>query len=159
MPERRATTDVEPFEEGASCTPQMISSARPELCVGAVILDGDRLLMIRRGRPPGIGRWSLPGGRVERGETMAEAVVREVAEETGLTCRCGELLGWVERMGEDFHFVILDFEATVHDTSELRAGDDASDAAWVPLRELARADTVDGLVEFLTEHGVIKPGE
>ena len=128
---------------------------RPELSVGAVVLDGDRLLMVRRGRPPGLGLWSLPGGRVERGETLAEAVVREVAEETGLACACGPLIGWVERMGDDHHFVILDFEAIPLESGEPRAGDDAAEVAWVPLADVAELDVVDGLVEFLADHDVI----
>ena len=57
---------------------------RPLVCVGAIALDGDRLLLVRRGQSLAAGRWSIPGGRVEPGETLAEAVVREVAEETGL---------------------------------------------------------------------------
>ena len=66
---------------------------RPELCVGAVARRADDLLLIRRGTPPGLGQWSLPGGRVEPGETMAEAVVREVAEETGWKVEVGRLIG------------------------------------------------------------------
>ena len=63
-------------------------AGRPELCVGAIAVEGGRLLLIRRGRGPAQGRWSVPGGRLERGETLAEAVVREVAEETGLEAVC-----------------------------------------------------------------------
>jgi 8-oxo-dGTP diphosphatase len=125
--------------------------------VGAVIVDQGRLLLIRRGRPPGAGRWSLPGGRVEHGELLADAVGREVREETGLGCRCGELIGWVERIGPGYHFVILDFAAAVEDPGPLRAGDDASDAAWVDRTELTSLDLVDGLAAFLASHGVIEP--
>jgi 8-oxo-dGTP diphosphatase len=129
--------------------------ARPELCVGAVIVDADRLLLIRRGRPPAQGRWSLPGGRVEHGETVAEAVLREVAEETGLHAVCGDLVGWVERIGPGYHFVILDFGATVDEPGRLRPGDDAADAAWVPRTEVTDLELVDGLADFLIGHGVI----
>jgi ADP-ribose pyrophosphatase YjhB (NUDIX family) len=146
---------VNSAEEGATPASGKLTAVRPELCVGAVIVEDDRLLMVRRGRPPGLGRWSLPGGRVERGETMAEAVVREVAEETGLTCECGDLLGWVERLGQSFHFVILDFTATSTTTDPPRAGDDAAEAAWVPLSTLGSLDLVDGMVEFLVRHGVV----
>ena len=129
---------------------------RPELCVGAVAVDDDRLLMIRRGRPPGAGRWSVPGGRVEGGETVAAAVVRELWEETGLDGVCGPLIGWVERMGDDHHYVILDFDVVLFDPgATARAGDDADDVAWVALHEIAERPVVDGLVEFLAEHGII----
>jgi 8-oxo-dGTP diphosphatase len=132
-------------------------TARPEVCVGAVVVDDDRLLLIRRGHGPAAGEWSLPGGRVEGGELLAEAVVRELREETGLEVVCGDLLGWVERMGEDHHFVILDFVATLlgPDNALPVAGDDAAEVAWVPLNDVAEHRLVDGLAEFLHEHGVI----
>lgn len=131
-------------------------TVRPELAVGAVLVDDDSLLMVRRGRPPGAGRWSLPGGRVEAGETLAHALVREVAEETGVECVVGELVGWVERIAEDHHFVILDFWATPMSTDPPRAGDDASEVRWVPLWEVDQLDLVPGLAEFLAAHGVIE---
>jgi mutator protein MutT len=129
--------------------------ARPEVCVGAIVLDEGRLLMVRRGQLPAVGEWSVPGGRVESGETLAEAVVREVAEETGLEVVCGELVGWVERMGPGYHFVILDFHATVLDERAPIAGTDATEVEWVPLTELAERPVVDGLVEFLHDHAII----
>ncbi len=128
---------------------------RPELAVGAVAIDGDELLMIRRGSEPGLGQWSLPGGRVEPGETTAEAVTRELQEETGLSGVCGPMVGWVERISEDHHFVILDFEVIVLDRSDPRAGDDAAEVRWVPLHEVTELDTVSGLVEFLADHGIL----
>lgn len=127
----------------------------PQVCVGAVAVDDGRLLLIRRGTPPGLGRWSLPGGRIEPGETVGEAVVREVAEETGLEGLCGSLLGWVERITDEHHFVILDFVVEVLDPADPVAGDDATEAAWVPLTDVAELDLVDGLAEFLHEHGVL----
>jgi ADP-ribose pyrophosphatase YjhB (NUDIX family) len=128
----------------------------PEVCVGAVAVDQERLLLIRRGRPPGVGYWSVPGGRVQLGETVGEAVVRELAEETGLEGVCDELLGWVERITDEHHFVILDFRVTILDPADPVAGDDAAEAAWVPLHEVSEMDLVDGLAEFLAEHGVIE---
>jgi 8-oxo-dGTP diphosphatase len=131
------------------------SPDRPLVCVGAVcVLDG-ALLLIRRGHGPAAGEWSVPGGRVERGELLAEAVVREVREETGLEAVCGPMLGWVERIDDDHHFVIADFEVTVLDESQPVAGDDAAEAAWVPLDQVVERRLVDGLAEFLHEHGVI----
>ena len=129
---------------------------RPEVCVGAVVVDEDRLLLIRRGHGPAAGEWSVPGGRVERGELLAEAVVRELAEETGLEGVCGELIGWVERIGDDHHFVILDFAVQLLDpTAQPVAGDDAQEAAWAPLDQVADRALVEGLAEFLYEHGII----
>lgn len=133
-------------------------TARPELAVGAVVVHDAMLLLVRRGHGPAAGEWSVPGGRVEHGETLAEAVVREVAEETGLECVCGELLGWVERLGEGSrspHFVIMDFVATVLEHGEPVAGDDAAEVAWVPLAEVLDRRLVEGLPEFLHEHGIL----
>jgi len=129
---------------------------RPEVCVGAVAVADDRLLLVRRGMGPGRGAWAIPGGRVEGGETLAEAVVRELAEETGLEGVCGDLVDWVERIGADHHFLIFDFRVTVLDAHDPVAGDDAAEAAWVPLPEVAEHPLVDGLAEFLYTHGVIE---
>ena len=127
----------------------------PQVCVGAVVVDADRLLMIRRGHGPAAGRWSVPGGRVEAGELLAEAVVRELWEETGIEGVCGELVGWVERFDEDEHFVILDFRVAVLEATAPVAGDDAAEARWVPLVHVADLNLVDGLAEFLHEHGIL----
>ncbi|MGH9187118.1 MAG: NUDIX hydrolase [Acidimicrobiales bacterium] len=128
---------------------------RPEVCVGAVAVDDGRILLVQRGHGPSAGEWSVPGGRVERGETLAQAVVRELDEETGLEAVCGELIGWVERIGDDHHFVILDFSVTVFDPRDPEAGDDALDAEWVPLVDVAERRLVAGLAEFLHEHGIL----
>lgn len=135
---------------------------KPEICVGAVIVEDGHLLLIERGRGAGIGQWSVPGGRVEPGETLAEALVREVAEETGLQVTCGEFIGWVERIDADYHFVIMDFWANVTkndpggaDQKTAVAGDDAADVAWVPMSDLDRYELVKGLKSFLSEHGVL----
>ena len=130
---------------------------RPEVCVGAVVVEDGRLLLIRRGHGPAQGEWSVPGGRVEAGELLAEAVVRELAEETGLEGVCGELIGWVERLGGDHHFVILDFAVTLLEPeAEPVAGDDAEEAAWVPLHEVADFQLVEGLAEFLHDNAIIE---
>lgn len=128
----------------------------PEMCVGAVVVEEDRLLLIRRGHGPAQGEWSVPGGRVEEGELLAEAVVRELAEETGLEGVCGELVGWVERVADDHHFVILDFAVQLLDPSATPvAGDDAAEVRWVPLEEVAEHRLVEGLAEFLHDHDII----
>jgi 8-oxo-dGTP diphosphatase len=125
-------------------------------CVGAVVTDGHgRLLLIKRGHDPGAGLWSLPGGRIEPGETDAEALVREMLEETGLTVEPGRLLGRVQRAGpEGAVFDIRDYAATVTGGT-LRAGDDAADACWAGAGELAALAITEGLVEVLTDWGVL----
>ena len=133
-----------------------MTAAVAEVCVGAVAVDDERLLMIRRGHGPAAGEWSVPGGRVEPGELLAEAVVRELAEETGLEGVCGELIGVVERVSEDRHFVILDYAVTVLEAAEPEAGTDAAEAAWVALEQVADLALVDGLAEFLHEHGILR---
>jgi 8-oxo-dGTP diphosphatase len=134
---------------------------RPEVAVGAVAVDDDRLLCVRRGHGPGGGLWSVPGGRVQAGESLREAVVRELFEETALEAVVDQFVGYVERTGADpnpYHFVILDFAVTVLDPrAEPVAGDDAAEVRWVPFAELAELRLVPGLYDFLREHGILPP--
>ncbi len=125
-------------------------------CVGAVVTDGrGRLLMIKRGREPGAGLWSIPGGRIEPGETDAEALVREMLEETNLAVAVGRLLGRVQRPGPGGAVIdIKDYAATVVGGA-LRPGDDAVDARWVAVAELNSMHITEGLIEVLTEWGVL----
>ena len=113
--------------------------AQPEVCVGGIITCRGELLLIRRGRGAGVGLWSIPGGRVEFGESLVAAVQREVAEETGIVVSEWRYVGHVERISDDWHFVIHDFvaEIEVGPRPEPVAGDDASDAAWVPLGDIS----------------------
>ena len=127
----------------------------PEVCVGAIVVDDGDLLLIRRGRGPAQGEWAIPGGRVEAGELLAEAVVRELLEETGLEGICEDLVGWAERIGPDHHYVILDFRVTLLERGEPTAGDDAAEAAWVPLVDVAELRLAEGLAEFLHDHGIL----
>jgi 8-oxo-dGTP diphosphatase len=125
-------------------------------CVGAIITDHrGRLLLIKRGHEPGAGLWSLPGGRVEPGETDEQAVVREIREETGLAVVCDRLIGSVARPGLDGAiFDIRDYAVTVSG-GELTAGDDAADVRWVSPEELASLPVTGGLVEALSGWGVL----
>ena len=125
-------------------------------CVGAVVTDGQgRLLMIKRGHEPGAGLWSIPGGRIEPGETDAEALVREMLEETSLAVEPGRLLGRVQRRGPGGTVIdIRDYAATVTGGT-LRAGDDAADVRWVAAGDLDSLEITEGLVEALTSWGVL----
>lgn len=129
--------------------------SRPELCVGAVVIDDGRLLLVRRGFGPAAGEWALPGGRVEFGETMIEALVREVWEETGLDVAAGDYIGHVEVIGDDTHYVIHDFYATAFDAEPIRAGDDAQEVAWFDLHVVSELNLVDSVAEFLADHRII----
>jgi 8-oxo-dGTP diphosphatase len=131
-------------------------SGRVVPCVGAVIKDDlGRLLLIKRGHPPAAGLWSLPGGRIEPGETDAEALVREIREETGLAVEAGHLLGAVQRPARDGDvFDIRDYTATVTG-GLLQPGDDAADARWVDAIELESLPITEGLTETLTSWGVL----
>jgi 8-oxo-dGTP diphosphatase len=129
-------------------------------CVGAVIRDeAGRILLVKRGHEPGKGLWSVPGGRVEPGETDAQAVVREVREETGLEVECGPLLGAIERPGlAGTTLQISDYHAVVTG-GELAAGDDAADVWWVTPDEAAGLDGAGkltvGLLTILRSWGAL----
>ncbi len=130
-------------------------------CVGAVVVDDrSRLLMVLRGHEPSRGRWAVPGGRVEAGETDPEATAREVLEETGLRVEVGALVGTVERAAPGGRvYVIRDYRcrlAAGQPPEPLRAGDDADDAAWLRPEEVRAVDTSPGLVEALTAWGVLE---
>ena len=119
-------------------------------CVGAIVRDdAGRLLVVLRGRPPAAGTWSVPGGRVEPGESDADALAREVLEETGLVVRTGELVGTVERPGpRGTVYAIYDYRAE-RVSGELTAATDAADARWVSDAELLELPCAPGLVETL----------
>jgi ADP-ribose pyrophosphatase YjhB (NUDIX family) len=125
-------------------------------CVGAIIKDpGGRLLLIKRGHAPEAGRWSLPGGRVEPGESDQQAVIREIREETGLEIECDQLVGSVKRISPpDAVLEIRDYAATVTG-GVLVAGDDAAEVRWVSPAELARLPLTSGLAETLAGWGVL----
>ena len=129
-------------------------------CVGAVIKDeAGRLLLIKRGHEPAAGLWSIPGGRIEAGESDAGALAREVREETGLVVVVGRLLGTVERPGLDGAVLDIRDYVAVPAGGELMAGDDAADACWADPELMAlmesRGELTSGLTEALTSWGVL----
>ncbi len=132
----------------------------PRVGVGAVVLDGDLVLLVQRGRPPGQGKWSLPGGLLDLGERLEEAVVREVEEECGLRVQVLGLCGVIDRVvpADDaeaeargpirYHWVIIDYVAAVVGGT-LQAGSDAAQARWLPITELDRYDTTVGISSMI----------
>lgn len=128
--------------------------ARPVLGVGALIFDQARVLLIERGREPLAGYWSLPGGAVETGERLEDAVVREVFEETGLETAVGPIATVFERImpdaagGCEYHYVLIDFYCTVR-SGELRPGDDSKRVAWFEIDSLASLPMTQGTREVI----------
>ena len=126
----------------------------PRVGVGAVGLDGGRVLLVRRGKPPLMGKWSLPGGMVELGETTRQAVAREIAEECGLTIRVGEVAGILDRVVPDaegrirYHWVLVDYVAFV-ESGTLCAASAADEAQWVEVESVERLETTDGLMDMI----------
>ena len=130
--------------DGTEGKPPPLAHA-PIPCAGAVIRDRDgRLLLVRRGHAPSEGLWSVPGGRVEDGETPEQAAAREVLEETGLEVDVGKLLASV-RVGD---YLVHDFAAEVTGGA-LQTGDDASDVRWCSFEEAALRPLTPGLLDEL----------
>ncbi len=133
---------------------------RPIVAVGAVIIEDGRLLVVERARAPHVGRWAVPGGRIEHGEPLVRAVEREVREETGLEVAVGDI-AWVgDTIGPgdppEWHFVIVDFFAR-RLAGTAAAADDAARIGWVPLGEAESwpmVDTMFELIESLTSGGM-----
>ena len=125
----------------------------PRVGVGAVVLDGERVLLARRGRAPSAGKWSIPGGLVHLGERLEEAAVREVQEETGLHVRLLGLCGVIDRVVRDadvirYHYVIIDYVAESVG-GRLQAGTDAAEVRWVAVGDLGQYDCTEGLAEMI----------
>ncbi len=116
---------------------------RPIVGVGAVIIEDGRVLLVRRAHPPLAGKWSLPGGMVELGETLRSAAEREAREETGLIVKASDVVEVLDRIipGEDgsvqYHYVLVDFLCR-RTGGALQAGGDASEVAWAKPDELAK---------------------
>jgi ADP-ribose pyrophosphatase YjhB (NUDIX family) len=129
------------------------------VAVGAIVTQGEHILLIQRGHPPGDGLWSIPGGRVELGETLAEAVRREIHEECGLDVVVGDVAIVLDRIGRGSdgavrsHYLILDFWATPANplVAPIQASSDARAAGWFTLPELGQLQTTTNLAAYLEE--------
>src|SRR5246500_1713465 len=120
----------------------------PLVGVGAIIIDGDRVLLVKRAHPPIQGQWSIPGGVLEVGEMVREAAIREAHEETGLVVEPGELLGVYDRILHDpekrvqYHYVLVDFLCRPRG-GELLAASDAADVRWFTQKELPQLNLAE----------------
>jgi len=125
--------------------------------IGAIVFDdAGRVLLVERGKPPSAGLWSVPGGKLEARETLAQAVAREVREETGLVVEVGALACVLERIADDYHFVLLDYFARVTG-GQLAAGSDARAARFVDPAELQALPLTEGLADVLARARATQP--
>lgn len=128
--------------------------SRPFVGVGALIFHGSQILLVQRGKEPFLGWWALPGGIVEAGERLEEAVAREVFEETGLRVEVGDIATVFERVMHDeesrceYHYVLVDFYCTAA-SFDVCAGDDCRDARWFELESLEGVILTDGTLHVI----------
>ena len=136
--------------------------AQPVVGVGAVVLDGDRVLLVKRGHEPLKGEWSLPGGAVELGETLEAAIVREVREETGLEVDAGPIVDVLDRLLYDrdgrveYHYVLVDFLCRPSGGAVCCASD-AEAAEWAPLERLESYGLAEKTLEVIEKAKVSEP--
>ncbi len=127
---------------------------RPLIGVGAIIIENDRVVLVKRAHPPIQGQWSIPGGVLEVGELIREAAVREAREETGLIVEPGELLGVFDRILHDadrrvqYHYVLIDFLCR-RIGGELRAASDAAEVRWFKPEELPALNLAEDTLEVI----------
>jgi 8-oxo-dGTP diphosphatase len=126
----------------------------PLVGVGAIIIEGDCVVLVKRGHPPLAGEWSIPGGVLEMGETLRQAAAREALEETGLTVEVGELLGVYDRILRDadertrYHYVLIDFLCR-RVAGDLEAAGDAADARWFGRGEIGQLSLAEDTTEVI----------
>ncbi len=136
----------------------------PRVGVGAVVLHENRVLLVKRGKAPSLGKWSLPGGLVHLGETTREAVVREVGEECGVRIKVADVAGVVDRVIRDeagrirYHYVLVDYLA-FPEATRVTPGSDAADVRWVEIDRLAELDTTEGLLDMIRRAQALARGD
>jgi len=134
-----------------------VSPGHPQVGVGGVVVADGRVLLIRRGKAPLLGRWSIPGGTVESGETLEQALVREMAEETGLDVVPVQLLTVFDRIDREgdrvvFHYVIVDYLCRcLSAPAAARAGSDALEVRWVGAEALEPLNLTTKALEVVRE--------
>jgi 8-oxo-dGTP diphosphatase len=126
----------------------------PDVVVQGLVVNGDAVLMIRRGSEPYRGSWSFPGGRLEARESLENAVRREVFEETGVEVEPTGLIGIYESLTTARHFIIAGYTASVAGRSIPNAGDDADEAAWVALDKVSALDLSPEVGYFFDLYGL-----
>jgi ADP-ribose pyrophosphatase YjhB (NUDIX family) len=135
----------------------------PRVGVGAVILHEDKVLLVRRGKSPSFGKWTLPGGLVELGETTTEAIAREIVEECGIKIRLVDVAGVITRVVRDdgdrirYHYVLVDYLA-YPDSMDVVAGSDAAEAQWFEVERLGELDTTPGLLDMIRRAEALRGG-
>ena len=129
----------------------------PRVAVGALVIKAGAVLLVKRGKAPSDGKWAIPGGSVELGETLQQAAEREIFEETGIRIRAAEpvyTFDFIERSRHGsvrFHYVIIDLAAE-YLSGKIKPGDDADQAAWIPFAELKDLDMNATTRAFLKKH-------
>ncbi len=129
----------------------MASQVRPLVAVGGAVIKDGKVLLVKRAHPPNKGYWAIPGGKVEYGETLEQAVKREIREETGLDVEVLDLMAVIQLIKEGFHYVILDFVCQVVG-GDLRPGSDAEEVKFFSLEELEKVETTPTTREMLLRY-------
>ena len=135
----------------------------PRVGVGAVVLHGNKVLLVRRGGAPSSGKWSLPGGLVELGETTADAIRRELKEECAVDVELVDVAGVIDRVVRDrdgrirYHYVLVDYLALAA-SDAICAGDDAAEARWVEIGRVRELDVTEGLMDMVERAVALQGG-